>query len=152
MIKVGARTYSPRTSSVANALPGIRFSSAIGIEDSIFGIVALAVVLKIRPSPKPPSSTGCGLNSPASSCRAASIFDEFPVTPTGRSKFEIRDEINRRRAKVAEAKLDGTDASVSVAAKVRAVLHDALGEEFMSRCDPTDHRWNSTSTRWPWRR
>jgi len=140
MIKVGGENvFAQDVESVANALPGIRFSSAIGVEDSIFGeVVALAVVLQDPALTEAViidrlRSQLAGFKLP----RRIYVFDEFPVTPTGKiKKFEIRDEINRRRAQVAEVKIDGTDASSSVAAKVRAVLRDALGAEFMSRCDP----------------
>ena len=135
----GENVFAHDVESVANALPGIKSSSAIGIEDSTFGeVVVLAVILE------DPALTEDAIISrlrPELASfklpRRIYVFDEFPMTPTGKiKKVEIRDEINRRRAKAAEAKPDRADASLSVAAKVRAVLHDALGEEFMARCDP----------------
>ncbi|MGH8507655.1 MAG: alpha-hydroxy-acid oxidizing protein [Gammaproteobacteria bacterium] len=140
MIIVGGENVFARdVESVANTIPGIKSSSAVGIEDSTFGeVVVLAVILE---DPALGEDTILNRLRPRLASfmlpRRIYVFDEFPTTPTGKiKKHEIREEITRRRAAAAAARQDRADASSSVAEKVRAVLQDALGEEFMARCDP----------------
>lgn len=134
----GENVFANDVESVANALPGIKSSSAIGVEDGTFGeVVVLAVILddpalteaviidRLRPRL-------ASFRLP----RRIYAFDEFPMTPTGKiKKYAIREAINRRRAQDAAVEPDRADAPMPVAARVRTVLRDTLGEEFMARCD-----------------
>ncbi|MCI0493339.1 MAG: phosphopantetheine-binding protein, partial [Planctomycetes bacterium] len=140
MIIVGGENVFARdVESVADALPGIRSSSAIGIEDSAFGeVVVLAVILE---DPSLAEETIIGRLRPRLASfklpRRIYVFDQFPMTPTGKiKKHEIRAEIDRRRAEAAAAKSGRADASSSTGDAVRAALQDTLGEEFMTHCDP----------------
>jgi isopentenyl diphosphate isomerase/L-lactate dehydrogenase-like FMN-dependent dehydrogenase/acyl-CoA synthetase (AMP-forming)/AMP-acid ligase II/acetyltransferase-like isoleucine patch superfamily enzyme/acyl carrier protein len=135
----GENVFAGDVESVANAIPGIKSSSAIGMADNTFGeVVELAVVLD---DPALTEETIINRLRPLLASfklpRRVHVFDEFPITPTGKiKKHEIRDEISARRTQAAAAMPAGDDAALTVAERVRTVLQDGLGKDFMARCDP----------------
>lgn len=139
MIIVGGENVFARDiEQVANALPGIRASAAVGIADEVFGeVVALAVI---------PDDEGFDEASIIRSLRPklasfkvpqkVFVFDAFPMTPTGKvKKQEIRQEIAERIEDAGKRRRSEAGARTA-AARVRSVLTDTVGAEAVERADP----------------